>query len=199
MNALQNGSPGHIVHPHAHGYYGRMASAAARHFEREPEPSIWQRAQARQGWLLGRTLVRTELEHQRRAHGLGAIHATAQRWDLLAPGTMPTPARHAAQQTRLVTVMNVLTEAVGRGHADDEPELGPHPVIASLSVGATRRFRLRRRDDHARTIDLEIASGCLLVMRGASQALCDHTVPRMRAVTEERINLTFRRVASSLQ
>lgn len=84
-------------------------------------------------------------------------------------------------------------------HADDEPELGPRPVIASLSVGATRRFRLRRRDDHSRAVDLEIASGCLLVMRGESQAVCDHTVPRMRAVKEERINLTFRRVQSSLR
>ena len=37
-------------------------------------------------------------------------------------------------------------------HADDEPELGPNPVIASVNFGATRDFILRRIDDPSRKI-----------------------------------------------
>lgn len=33
-------------------------------------------------------------------------------------------------------------------HSDDEPELGPSPIIASLSFGATRRFILRNKKAH---------------------------------------------------
>jgi alkylated DNA repair dioxygenase AlkB len=79
-------------------------------------------------------------------------------------------------------------------HADDEPELGSAPVIASVSLGATRRFRIRRRDDHARCIDLQLGAGSLLIMRGPLQQLCEHTVPRTARPVGPRINLTFRRV-----
>ncbi len=76
-------------------------------------------------------------------------------------------------------------------HSDDEPELGPEPVIASLSLGATRRFRLRhRRRDEALAIDL--APGSLLVMRGTTQRLYRHALPRTARAVGERLNLTFR-------
>jgi len=90
-------------------------------------------------------------------------------------------------------------------HADREPELGPAPVIASVSLGATRRFVLRHRD-HGKPercaalssrqlgVDLELASGSLLVMSGATQQLYKHGVPKQPRVRAPRINLTFRRV-----
>lgn len=78
-------------------------------------------------------------------------------------------------------------------HADDEPELGAEPVIASLSLGATRRFRFRHRDSGA-SIACELESGSLVVMSGLSQRCWVHEVPRQRRVTSPRINLTFRRV-----
>jgi alkylated DNA repair dioxygenase AlkB len=31
-------------------------------------------------------------------------------------------------------------------HADDEPTLGTRPAIASISLGATRKFRIRRKE-----------------------------------------------------
>ena len=79
-------------------------------------------------------------------------------------------------------------------HADDEPELGAQPVIASLSLGATRRFRLRARDAHERQTELDLHAGDLLLMRGSCQARCEHTVPRTRKQAGPRINLTFRNV-----
>jgi alkylated DNA repair dioxygenase AlkB len=77
-------------------------------------------------------------------------------------------------------------------HADAEPELGPEPVIASLSLGATRRFQLRHKKQVADRLDLELVSGSLLVMRGALQQHYRHAVPKQRAITAPRLNLTFR-------
>jgi alkylated DNA repair dioxygenase AlkB len=78
-------------------------------------------------------------------------------------------------------------------HADNEPELGDSPIIASLSLGATRRFVMKRRDGSARR-ELALTNGSLLVMRGDTQRHWLHAVPRERAATAPRINLTFRQI-----
>lgn len=75
-------------------------------------------------------------------------------------------------------------------HADDEPELGPDPLIASVSLGAGRRFLLRHGGGERRELMLE--HGSLLVMAGEMQHHWQHALPRMAGVTEARINLTFR-------
>ncbi|MBW3130339.1 MULTISPECIES: alpha-ketoglutarate-dependent dioxygenase AlkB family protein [Hymenobacter] len=86
-------------------------------------------------------------------------------------------------------------------HADDEPELGPAPVIASLSLGATRRFRLRPRDaretPHA-PVSLDLSSGSLLVMRGPTQQHWLHAVPKTARPTDARLNLTFRLIVNAM-
>ena len=82
-------------------------------------------------------------------------------------------------------------------HADDEPELGPRPVIASVSLGATRSFRLRPRDPRLTPhppISLQLSSGSLLVMRGTTQQAWLHALPKTTRVQEPRLNLTFRQV-----
>jgi len=78
-------------------------------------------------------------------------------------------------------------------HADDEPELGPDPIVATLSLGATRRMVLvprRPRDGERRSV--ELTAGSLLVMRGACQRRFRHGIPREARVTDERVSLTFR-------
>ncbi len=82
-------------------------------------------------------------------------------------------------------------------HADDEPELGPRPVIASLSLGATRRFALRHRRDGARRAALDLSHGSLLVMAGDLQANWQHALVKTTRPVGPRINLTFRRVLES--
>ena len=77
-------------------------------------------------------------------------------------------------------------------HSDDEPELGPAPLIASLSLGAARRFLLRRRDDTTRKAEFLLGHGDLLLMGGATQRHYQHALPKMARVQGERINLTFR-------
>jgi alkylated DNA repair dioxygenase AlkB len=79
-------------------------------------------------------------------------------------------------------------------HADDEPELGARPLIASLSLGAPRRFVIRHRDDPARCLAVELAHGSLLLMSGDTQSHYRHALPKTARVVGPRINLTFRRL-----
>jgi alkylated DNA repair dioxygenase AlkB len=78
-------------------------------------------------------------------------------------------------------------------HSDDEPELGPEPVIASISLGAARRFDLRHRVTKE-TVQVALGAGDLLVMSKSSQRSWMHQVPRTAKVKEPRINLTFRQI-----
>lgn len=79
-------------------------------------------------------------------------------------------------------------------HADDEPELGREPLIVSVSLGASRAFQLRRRDDASVRCDLELHHGDVVVMHGLTQALWLHQVPKTAKVVGPRVNLTFRSV-----
>lgn len=78
-------------------------------------------------------------------------------------------------------------------HADDEPELGHQPVIASLSLGAERDFVMRCRDDEtAKKQYIKLQHGSLLLMAGDTQRYWQHSLPKRRKISEPRINLTFR-------
>lgn len=77
-------------------------------------------------------------------------------------------------------------------HTDAEKELGQNPVIGSVNFGATRRFQLRRIDDHSVKHEVELGHGTLLVMGGATQHYWQHQVPKTSASIGERLNLTFR-------
>jgi len=80
-------------------------------------------------------------------------------------------------------------------HSDDEPSLGRNPVIASLSFGAVRRFRLKhKREPMSLTLDLE--PGSCLVMAGALQHHWRHALPKTRKPVGPRVNLTFRLIKS---
>lgn len=82
-------------------------------------------------------------------------------------------------------------------HSDDEPELGAEPTIASLSLGATRRFRLRHKRDPSLCRELDLPAGSLLVMSGATQRNYRHDLPRALRVAGPRLNLTFRCVGAA--
>jgi alkylated DNA repair dioxygenase AlkB len=82
-------------------------------------------------------------------------------------------------------------------HADDEKELGDAPWVVSLSLGATRDFVLRRKGETRQALRLGLRHGELLVMAPEVQYYWQHSLPRRARVSEERINLTFRRVVWS--
>jgi len=79
-------------------------------------------------------------------------------------------------------------------HSDDEPELGPAPLIASLSLGAPRRFVFKHRHDATLKRELLLGHGDLLLMAGQTQRDYRHALPRTARPVGERINLTFRRI-----
>ncbi|RRN79939.1 alpha-ketoglutarate-dependent dioxygenase AlkB [Pseudoxanthomonas sp. SGD-10] len=117
----------------------------------------------------------------------------------------PWPAELAALRRRLQDELGARFNSVlanlyrdGRDamgwHSDDELELGPQPLIASLSLGAPRRFVLRRRDDPARKLALQLEPGSLLLMGGSTQRHWKHALPRTARQVGARINLTFRQV-----
>jgi len=78
-------------------------------------------------------------------------------------------------------------------HSDDEPELGPDPLVAIASLGTARRLvvKPRRKQDRERQ-ELSLGHGALLVMGGTCQRHYVHGVPRQAGVHAERISLTFR-------
>jgi len=77
-------------------------------------------------------------------------------------------------------------------HSDNEPELGPQPTIASISLGDRRRFVLRHRRTGERW-SWDLGRGDLLVMRDESQSDYAHAVPKTSRQVGPRMNLTFRR------
>jgi alkylated DNA repair dioxygenase AlkB len=80
-------------------------------------------------------------------------------------------------------------------HSDNEAELGRQPAIASLSLGATRTFKMRhKRRKDLPVFTLALPSGSLLLMSGPTQACWQHAVEKEKQTTGPRINLTFRHI-----
>ena len=77
-------------------------------------------------------------------------------------------------------------------HADDEPEMGN--VIGSLSLGATRKFRIRHNVTRE-TKTFLAGNGTLIIMAGTMQQFWQHEVPKTKQNVGERINLTFRKIS----
>ncbi len=82
-------------------------------------------------------------------------------------------------------------------HADNEAELGDDPAIASLSLGATRRFDLKHRR-HGWQLHLALTPGSLLLMADGCQQHWLHALPKQSRVTDSRLNLTFRYIKSAV-
>jgi alkylated DNA repair dioxygenase AlkB len=83
-------------------------------------------------------------------------------------------------------------------HADNERELGNHPTIASVSLGAPRFFHLKHRNRKDLRIKLLLEPGSLLIMAGATQEFWLHQIPKTKRPVDARINLTFRRVFTDI-
>jgi alkylated DNA repair dioxygenase AlkB len=81
-------------------------------------------------------------------------------------------------------------------HSDAEPELGRNPVIASVSLGAVRRFLFQHKSRSDR-LALALEPGSVLLMRGTTQHFWRHQLPKTEQRVEPRINLTFRVIQRS--
>lgn len=76
-------------------------------------------------------------------------------------------------------------------HADDEKELGPAPVIASLSLGVERVFQLRHNETKER-LSISLPHGSLLLMGAGIQAHWQHRIAKVKDLQQPRVNFTFR-------
>ena len=78
-------------------------------------------------------------------------------------------------------------------HSDDEPELGKNPIIASVSLGETRRFMLKHKyQKDLPSLSVDLTSGSFLLMQGNTQHFWQHQIPKSQKSLGKRINLTFR-------
>ncbi len=81
-------------------------------------------------------------------------------------------------------------------HQDNERELGSQPVIASISLGESRRFLLKHRQDRHNRWQIVLTHGSALVMAGDTQQFWRHALPKSAKANGARINLTFRRICT---
>lgn len=87
-----------------------------------------------------------------------------------------------------------LTGEDGLGyHADNETELGYQPIIASVSLGAERKFVFKHRVTKDK-VEIILENGQLIVMAGDTQQYWVHSLPKTKKVKDGRINLTFRTI-----
>lgn len=83
-------------------------------------------------------------------------------------------------------------------HSDDERELGENPVIGSVSFGEPRPFQMRHKSIKNEKQILLLEHGSFLLMQGRTQHHWLHQIPKSKKVMDERINLTFRVVATAV-
>jgi alkylated DNA repair dioxygenase AlkB len=83
-------------------------------------------------------------------------------------------------------------EAMG-WHCDNEKEIVANSSIASLSIGASRKFSFKHKVTKE-TISIQLENGSLLEMKGAIQQHWWHSLPKSKKINESRINLTFRQM-----
>lgn len=136
-----------------------------------------------------------------RRHAFVADPGITYRWSGLEQVGQPWPVELLRIRERLATAgfcFNSMLANHYRGgedsmgwHADDERELGDHPVIATLSLGEPRRLSFKRRDGEGR-LALSLGKGSLLLTSGAVQHHWLHQVAKSRRELGERVSLTFR-------
>ena len=78
-------------------------------------------------------------------------------------------------------------------HSDNEKEIVPESSIASLSIGASRKFSFKHKLTNE-TLSIVLENGSLLEMKGAIQKHWLHALPKSKKITSPRINLTFRQM-----
>lgn len=145
--------------------------------------------------MFGKTLLQPRLTayYGNKSYGYSGITMSAQSWSFLL----------LKIKQKIETITNnkfngVLLNLYRDGsdymgwHSDDEKELVKGSIIASLSLGETRRFLLRRKDNHQSKIELNLSSGDVLIMGGDIQTFWQHQIPKTSREVKPRINLTFR-------
>lgn len=132
------------------------------------------------------------------AYTYSGIQKTALPW---TPALLELKAKieKAADQTFNACLLNLYHDGQEgmAWHSDGEKDLEKNGSIASLSLGAARKFSFKHKTEGIK-IDLILENGSLLMMQDQTQSHWLHRLPPSRRITTPRINLTFRRMATAL-
>jgi alkylated DNA repair dioxygenase AlkB len=177
----------------------QQASVADQWLEQLTQQTPWQQPQVR---IYGRQLAVPRLvawygEAEASYRYSGLTHQPLPWTPLLAQ--IRAQVEQAAGQPLNGVLLNYYRDGQDSmgWHSDDEAELGANPLIASLNLGGTRRFDLRRKGHNRIEHSLHLQHGSLLVMRGATQHHWQHQVAKTRTPCAPRLNLTFRLIKPS--
>ncbi|ENM5730314.1 alpha-ketoglutarate-dependent dioxygenase AlkB [Vibrio mimicus] len=167
---------------------------ADHYFERLQAELNWQQKSIR---LFGKSVLQPRLIawYGERNYRYSGLTLAAEPFpELLAQ--LKTKCEHAAHAHFNSVLANLYRDGQDSmgWHQDNEAELGTNPVIASLSLGDSRRFILRHNNDHNMKIECELTHGDLLIMAGNTQHHWQHAIPKTRQNKQPRINLTFRNI-----
>lgn len=110
---------------------------------------------------------------------------------LLAIKEMVESATNETYNSCLLNLYHNGNEGMG-WHTDNEKELVKHSSIASLSMGAERRFIFKHRESKKK-VELLLQNGSLLDMKREIQDYWLHSLPKTKKINSPRINLTFRK------
>ncbi|EGZ44838.1 alpha-ketoglutarate-dependent dioxygenase AlkB family protein [Neisseria wadsworthii] len=133
-------------------------------------------------------------------YAYSGVTRTALPWNTVLLAIKETVERHIADISPAhfnSCLLNLYTDgSEGMAwHCDDEASLGTNPVIASLSLGAARKFSFKHKQTREK-LNLMLTHGQLIVMHGTTQNHWLHAVMKSTKVNEPRINLTFRTICS---
>ncbi|KRA20152.1 alpha-ketoglutarate-dependent dioxygenase AlkB [Lysobacter sp. Root604] len=135
------------------------------------------------------------------AYTYSGLHLRPRPWTPLLADLKQRVERASGAEFNSVLLNYYRDHRDGMGfHADDEPELGPAPTIASLSLGERRVFVMKRRlargaaPSAVAPVRIPLDSGSLLLMRGQTQRHWLHGIAKLARPCGPRVNLTFRRI-----
>ena len=139
---------------------------------------------------------------QRQKYTYSGIHLTSQNWLPVLDKMKTSLNQQCSEILNQPVEFNAMLANLYRNqqdsvawHSDDEPELGQQPVIASVSLGASREFKMKHQVSGEK-LTIPLTSGSLLIMAGDTQQYWQHAILKSKKSMAPRINLTFRHIIS---
>lgn len=176
-------------------YYGTVLQNPQSYYERLMEEVAWQNDQT---LIFGRLITTKRMVAWYGDEALEYTYsgmkkvASPRNTTLLELKRIVEHLTHETFNSCLLNLYHDGNEGMG-WHSDAEKDLKENGTIASLSLGAERKFSFRHKQSKER-IDLTLENGSLLLMRGTTQKYWLHQLPKSKKITRGRINLTFRTI-----
>lgn len=182
-------------------YLGKILTpkCADEYFNQLFEDICWQHDQA---MIFGRC-IQTKRKvawygNQQYSYTYSGIEKKAMLWTPVLLGLKAIVEAQCAEQFNscLLNLYHDGSEGMA-WHSDGEKDLKPQGTIASLSLGASRRFLFKHKVSHEK-IEIQLMHGSLLLMKGCTQSHWLHHLPTTKRNLDARINLTFRNIVKNV-